>query len=494
MPVTRELTITYAGVTFGGSTARQIDNYTIHEEEFERGYFEFEFVTTATSDAAFATEIIAVRDALRKPRQDLVVTQNGQTLLSRKHSDNTGLDTEPVITKDGDPADTGRSRHFRARISYGLPADNTSTNFRRTATINVEYEPSRRRRVTISGVYTANSSDGTTGSFAQYLAQISTYATSVLTAIDSSATWEKVGEPSVAYSDTDKVTNFTVVYREILHNQALGTVDDQDIIDPVLVISRHRIAPGDSAGSPLGITNTSIGLTSPGAGGNTVAEISQTSGGGDAQVLPLRPTVLTVTYQCAIDKTRTKDLTGKWQNTIRPFLIQEARTVAAIGVVLIDEKPDFDEYENRISATLTFHAYSGTILSQRVTVTDTTSPGRVLRPVWDGDPFSYYEFPGPAVRMKTVEETREEITAETDANAFVEKLVRSGAGVSGIANSANWVVVSRRPMAAILKRGLSGASEVNVAEVKVETVIQFRKAKRASVANAGGIMGAGISG
>lgn len=493
MPVSRELSVVYNSVTFGGSTARQIDGYTIHEEDYERGYFEFEFVTSASSEAAFATELATVRDALRDPRADLVVTQGSATLLSRKHSDNTALNTFPTIIKDGDPADTGRSRHFRARIEYGIPADNVGTNFRRWSTINVEYDPSGRRTVTISGTYTANSSDGTTGSFAQFLAQLATYAATVTSALDATATFEPVGRPSVTRDETDKITDFVAVYKEILANQANGTLNDSAIVDPQLNVTRERTSPGDSAGSQIRFGTTGISLVGGGSG-STVAELPTTPPvngvAGDVQ----RPTVMTLNYSCIIDSTVTKDLLGKWTSTIRPFLIAQAQFHADGGVVLIDEKPNFgDIYMNRFSAVMVFHTYLTTIISQRVEVSDSVHPGKNLRKVWDGDDFSYYEFKKGGVRIKTIVETREEQTTETDANKFVERLVNMAPVPQGTGNDSKWVVMSRTPKAPILKRGLPGAAQVNIAEVTIETVMQYRNKKFPSVANAGGVTGAGLT-
>lgn len=486
----RELSITYNGLTFGGSSARQITEYSIHEEEYTRGHFEFEFVTSAATEAAFATEIIAVRNAFRTPRQDLVVTQGSATLLSRKHSDNTGLNTTPTITKDGDPADTGRSRHFRARVDYELPADNVSTNFRRWSTVNVNYDASRVRIVTIAGTYTANSSDGTTGSYSQYGAQIAAYATTVLSGIDASATWEKIEEPQVTRDETDKITEFSVSYREIIHNQATGVVNDAAIIRPSIVITRERMTPGDSAGISIRFGSSSQGLTAPGVGGDTVAEIGIINPGGGTNVAPQRPTILTVTYTASIDQDQTTNIPAKWTSTIKPFLISEARSVAGTGVILVEERPNFgDLYLNQFSATMVFHSYTSTILSQRIEVSDSTSYGKRLAGVWSGDPFDYYEFPGPAVRLKTIVEKREEVTAETDASKYVNKLIILRPVPMGTGEDSKWVVMSRRPLAAILKKGLVGATTANVADVTIETVMQYRNKKAPSIANAGGVTG-----
>jgi hypothetical protein len=482
--------VTYAGLTFGGSTARQITGYSIHEEEFVGGYFEFAFITTAASDAAFATEIIAVRDAFRTPRGDLVVTQGGSTLLSRKHSDNTGLDTEPVITKDGDPADTGRSRHFRVRVAYGLPADNTSTSFRRHADINVEYTPSNQRIVTISGTYTANSSDGTTTSFAQYRASIATYAATVMSIVDSSATFEIVGQPSVTFTDTNKVCNFAIVYKEILANQANGTLNDTAIVDPEMSIIRNRLAPGDSTAGMTappgraapGPAPGSFAGGFPGGPGSTV--VGTPPGNPGTTTIQERPYIIRVTYSCSIDQAITKDLAGKWTSTIRPFLIQQAQTVAGRGVCLVDEKPDLGQsYPNRIMVTMEFYAYlPGVVTEQRVKVEDTSEYGKKFAGVWAGDPTEFYKWQGFVDRVRKISEFTKKIVNSADPNPIVDSLVYPLSGaVSGME------LIFRTPAAVVLVKGLDGGQIVNEAEVTIESIFKIGKFRGAAVANAGGL-------
>jgi len=495
MPWTDELTVTYGGLTFGGSTARRLQadpKYTVVDKGYEVGVFEFSFITSAATAAAFATEVAAVEGALRTPRGDLVVTLSGSTLLSLKQSDNTGLDANPQIVKTGSRADTGRSRYYDCRIEFQLPADNVSTDFRRYSTVDITYSPSRRRTVSITAVYTANSDDGSTQARAQYEAQITTYAATVTQDIDSNATWEKVEEPSVSRNDTDTLVTATIVYRERLANQTIGSKDDSAIVDPSLTIERHRVAPGDSEGTSLRLLQSSVQLVGGGSG-STVAELPvQTPAPGQTGSVK-RPVILTANYACGIDATVTKNIKAKWLSAIRPFIISEIKKCASTGVVILDERPAFDPEENRFTAVVTAASYSATILSQRVEVQDTNNPGRNLRPVWDGNPYSYYDYPGIALRTRTIREKREEKTDLTDAQTFVRNLVQLGHSVTGIENPADWVVLSRRPLAAILKKGMEGGVTVNIAEVEIETVLQYRKKKNPSIANAGGVTGAGLS-
>ena len=501
---TRELSITYAGLTFGGSSAREITGWTLHEEDYDSGWFEFEIVTTAASEAAFVTEINAIRDAFRKPRQDLVVTLGSTTKLSRKHSDNTALDTMPRVIKDGDPADTARSRHFRLRVDYGLPADNVSTNFRRWSQINVEYTPSRLRVVTITGEYTANSSNGSTGAFAQYRAQVSSYITTVTAAIDSGATWELVSEPQVERNETNKVCRFTVTVKEVVYKQSLSATDDAEIVDPQMIVSRERVSPGDSVaggfsfGGVIISSQFNAGPNGNTSGGGRPTGVMEPAGtvsapGGTAEAVE-RPTRIRITYSCGIDATKSKDLRGIWESKIKPFLVSEAKSLAQTGIVIESEDPGIDKVNNRINATLECISYRSAVIEQRITVRDHTQFGIRLRPVTTPNPYDYYEYPGPAVRQRTVTiELQKIVTSprpETELDALVIELSNQ---VTGLADSQKWAPMTNEPAVAVLRKGLAGGTTVYIADIRIERVAQRRNKKSGSVANAGGVTGSSLA-
>lgn len=501
MPPPRELSLTYAGITVGGSSARQITSHSSpikQGDDFEAGYFEFEFVTTATSEAAFGSELSTLRTAFRTPRQDLVVTQGSTTTLSIKHSNNTGLDTFPEILKDGDPVrDTGRSRTFRVRISYGLPADTTNTNFRRTSAITVNYDASRRRTVTITGTYTANSTDGTTASFAQYSSNIATYAATVLAGtLITGGTFEKIAEPDITRGETDKVMNFTVEYLEILYKQSLAAFDNANIVNPSMVVSREKEAPGDSLAGGLSFSSAGPFVNV----GNTQAGPSGGSGGGVKRV-----TTFNLTYSCSVDSTLTVDLLSLWTGTIRPYLLQTANFVSDAGpVVIISEKFLPDLPGNQVGASMTFLAFpkDGTIIRQSIQAQDDLDTGVVDIGVYSKDPFEYYEFPGSAVRLRTVTEERDVMTTETDPNKIVAGLYAApGSTVTGLEQSDKWVLKKRTPRAVSLRKGMDASgkvlgttsSSVNVATIVVDSVLQYRNKLKPSTANAGGITGKNVT-
>lgn len=495
---TRELSGTYGSISFGGSTARQITGYSIEEASWDVSAFEFEFITTAADDSSFAAELATIRNAFRTPRQDLVVTQNGQNLVSWKQSNNTGFDANPRILKDGDPADTGRSRHFRVRIEFGQPADQISAlNFRRFSNPSISYDPSRRRTVTITGAYTANSTDGTTGAHAQYRAQITAYGASICSFYDSTATWEVVGEPNIERNDTDKVVTFTIIFRESIHNQSAKGLDDPAIVDPEMTIVRERLAPGDSTtgGFTFG-GGGGGGQFSTGSGGVDTGVMVPTSGGTPGQtVTQKRPQRILLTYTCSIDQTKTKDIAGLWTSTLRSFLIKEAATIAEDGVTLIKESPGFIPYGNKFQATMEFISYLGvTKFEQKIVVSDRIAYGRILAPVTSADPYAYYERPGPKLRQRTVNITFKQKVGSADPNAILDGLVEeAGASVSGLSPAEGWMAVSSSPAVGNLVQGLDGGDSSIYAEVTIERVAQRRNKVKASVANAGGVTGAGLT-
>lgn len=484
MPLTRELSVTWGNITLGGGTARQITDYTIHEEDYTTGYFECAFITTAADAAALETEIETLGIAFRTPRLDLTVTLGGQEILHRWQSDNTGLDTDPTIAKNGDPADTSRSRHFRVRVGYGLPADVVETDFRRGSNINVSIGPNGIRTLTVTGSYTANSDNGTTGAYEQYSANITAYALSCIERIDpfrSTTRWELINEPTIERNETDKIMSFSISYREIIHEQAIGVYNFAAIVDPSMIFSVSRMTPGDSDSIFLaGASGIGASVGSGGGVGSTV--VSDSPGSTTTGSRVARPSVLTVQYSCTLDKNVNQDPQQLYLVFVRPLILKEATQYSGGPLILVAEAPDFgDVYSNRLSATITFHTYTSPILSQTVTVQDSTNYGKILRPVWDGDPFSFYEYQGAAIRTKTILEEREEISSNPNVMQVVDRLT----GAVKL-DDANWMLVSRTPKGDVKKRGLPGLLQPYVATLAIETVFQFRKKRRGGTASSGG--------
>lgn len=489
----RDYLATYNSFQVGGSTARQIDGEVRRttDNNFETTVIEFDFITTAATDAAFATECLACENAFRVPRADFTLTQAGQTLESLKQSDNTGLDCNPSITKSGDPADTGRSIKYHVRLEFGRPADNTSTSGRRFNTITVSYSPSRQRTVTIDGMYTALSANG---SYEQYLASITAYASSVTTAIDATASWEKILEPKVDQNISDKFTNFTIVFKEVIYNQGTGTRDVAELIDPTLIIDVERLSWDSSDPSGFSTSGTS-GAQSDGGGplGNTtggtgnVTQVMGTTGPGTTPTSQEKPWLITLSYTVGVDKTLKTDLVAEYNSVIRPLLLQAAKAEASgNAITLISDKPEYDLYYNRISVSMQFIAYINNTIERHVTVSDRTNTGITLTGLWSASQYDYYEYQGPAVRIRTILE--EFVAIDITYNGAIMKMIDGmwDQGATTCSLGDKWRVISREPKGQSINRGIADGGSTNyVASWAIETVCQYGNFRSSNTATAG---------
>ena len=472
---------------------------------YESTALEISFVTANhASEAAFVTECQTLEAAFRTPRGDFVWTLGATVIKSLKQSNNTGFDCRPTITKQGDQGDTGRSRRYTVRFDFGLPADNVGTSFRQDSSITVDYSPSRKRTVTIQGTYTANSTDGTTGAYAQYNAQIAAYATTVLTGVDGAATWELVSEPQTQRNETDKNCTFIVVYREIIFNQSASGLDDTDIIDPTLIISRNRSAPGDSTtgGVQIGAGTGAINYgplgntagTSLGTSGATVTQGNATSPGGQTTTQE-RPTVTMIDFSCNFNKntiTSLASMKSKWENNLRGYLIDLAGQVNTAGVVLIDEKPSWDTHERRMTATMEFHSYPPSPFEATHTITDHMTYSKVMKAVWNGDPYARYVYQGPALKQRIVVSEYKIPVASSDPVKVLADVRDGNVGDKALGlfvSEDQWELISRKPSANVKVQGLVGAKTVFIAEITIETIAERRNKKKASTANVGGVTG-----
>lgn len=449
--ITREIALTYGGYDIGGSTARPIDGYTEIEQSYATSAIEVSFWAFGSSAAAFASECQAIEAAFRKPRQDLTVTYGGSTHISFSHTNNTGFDSAPTITKEGGLGDTARSRRYTVRIEFGMPANNLSLNGRRDTSVHIAYGPQRRRKVTISGVYTAYL-DGATPRSAEYAygtasgTNIATYAASVLSAIDSSATFELVEEPQVQRNETNKALEFQIVYQEIIKGDAGSAIDDSEIVNQTFKLTFERLYPGDSLGG------YSTGL-STGGSGSTVALSNGT---------PFRPVKWTTEYECWITKGGT-DLRTKWNNVIWPWLEEQVQAAGAGPLAMISNNPTFNYSDNHITATMEWYdARGGTLLERTVTTTeDDVSFGWVDVPIWTGNPYDRYVYQGPAIRHREIHEKKR-----------VVGTVSAGSLRQDYGKSASYFPVAQKVSVTPLTIG-DETNRFDVTDIEITVLMQF---------------------
>jgi hypothetical protein len=382
--VTREWKVTYGNRTVGAGTDYPITGFHGVDVEYGLTSVSFEFMVTESSESAFATTCAAMESDFRTPRARLRLFLGSATLLDLNPASgtNTGFNARSKIRKKRGPEDTARSRVYVVTIDVQTPADLTGQSGRLDSRYNVEVEPGGRKTLTITGSYTALTSNAAR---AQFEAAIGTYESTLYTALG--GTWELVRTPQSESDDTDKTLVFTRVHRSIVLDQSGSAVNDADIVDHVITVTRGRSAPGDTQR------------------GAAVARFQE----------------IRVRFSCWVLASG-GDLRTKWEDVIRPWLKSYAFSItgASTGAVVEDE-PEIDGTTRRIEAHLRILALNGSnVIALNVTTQDETDEGLLLVPVWSGDKFAKDLIQGPANRTRTVTTTGRRVLTTT-----------STAGISG---------------------------------------------------------------
>lgn len=385
----RDLEITYGSLTLNVAAVRLIHGDP--KMRLDKGYldvtFQFDFIISQATDALFVAEIAAVEDAFRTPRQRFTVTQGASTMYDLDPATNSGFNAEPRILKNGDPADTGNTRRYSVGITIQLPADLSGQDGRQDALVRYNYSCAKQLTLILEGTYTALASNG---ALAQYNASIDAYAASIIGGLSGTPDMELIKE-DVDQDDTDKIVKFRREYREIIHNQSSGTLDNTSIIEDTLRIRRETIGPGDSQGGEI------IGLGVDFSNGAI-------TGRSDQNFNVQRLIKLVAEYECCVDQTVTKDLKTLWDSTIEPFIISQIKEQFNTGSgALTLTGPEFNYSENLIRARIDFLGIPAG--SKRISYEKKQEVrvvfGTILVPVWDGDPLSKYQYPGPRRVIRT---------------------------------------------------------------------------------------------
>jgi hypothetical protein len=364
-----------------------VSNYHMHDKHkkgnaYKTAVYDFNVrIETADGTAAaemtsFNAKCLSLERAFRVPRQRLrsLFTVNSvvYTFDDRNPANasggNTGFNAESSIEKTGDEYDTGRSRSYSVHIEIQLPADLPGQSGRQDSSVDLSFDASRIRTITISGRYTAL---GANAARAQYNASIATYAAAVQAAIG--GTYEIISEVATA-DDADKNLDFTQVYREIIYSQSAAGLNHAAIVAPRFVYSRQRVAPGDT--------------------------------GSDTRRLE----VITVDFGCSVDKDVTTDLSTLYTGTIRPYLIAQAFSqFGSSSGALVDENYAPGPDGNTISVQMTFNMIpeaASNLVQHRRSVTTFYNTGKIIVPIWDGNAFSKHVYDGPADLVRTIKETK----------------------------------------------------------------------------------------
>jgi len=355
-------------------------NFHMHDRhrkgaDYRTRTYDFDVVISSTGadpENDFNVRTLSIERAFRSIRQRFRYVFDGSVRddlnPAAASGGNTGFNQTSRIEKVGDDFDTGRSRKYHVTIEAQLPADHPGVSGRQDSTVDLRFEASRRRVVTLSGRYTAL---GANNSRAQYNTAIGTYVTAVLNGLG--GTYELVSEMAVA-DDQDKNLDFQRTYEEIIYSQSSSTFDHASIVQGRYTYSRQQLAPGDSDSTAR------------------------------------RLEVLTVDFDASVDKDVTVDLESLWTGTVRPYLISQALSQFRAGAgALVDIQPNLDRSTNRISARLTLHVAAeggGGLVQATQEVRVENNTGKILVPVWDGNVLAKHVYDGPARAIRTKRSTK----------------------------------------------------------------------------------------
>lgn len=411
---TRDLIVTYGGVSAGGTSDNLIWGGWHFEREKDSCLLSFRMLVTAASDSAFVTARNAVEVAFSTPRLALLVSLGGNTELDLDPADNTGFNAVATIRDVLDAEqNTSRSMLYDVRIAVQLPAGYASQNGLRMLRSTRTDTPAGRATITFDGEVTAYSSSGARD-------QVATVYAAVLT--DKVGSGKELGvlvlervALEVSTDDPNKVATFRVVYEEVIYGQSLtGAPDDSEIVRPTLVIERaekSRDNPEDK------------GWTTAETGGSQAK-----APGGSA------PPDVTVSgsFTCWLLKSSSTDLRGKWTSKVKPWLIGQITLFAQGGKIAVEDlSPAFDPFENKISCRFSASVFTGSaLLEYRIDTDDTVDWGRAFQPVWSDKPTDAYLFQGAATITRVETRSKRVLGDAPPTDLEVPKLP-AGAGWVG---------------------------------------------------------------
>lgn len=402
------------GATYGTRNIGSLDNTgktkctgKTREERTENvGRFTFTFIVTDTPGNTFAATCDAIEEDFRTYRQAFVY-QYGSTNNPWVNWDpttavnkNTGFNARPSIRKIGEDADTRGSRKYEVTIEVDLPAKLSATygGRRSDSRIEIDYDESRLRTLTLSGTYTAQ---GNTSAYAQYQNTIAAYAATVYGALG--GTWELQLPTRGSYDETNKLFSFTRIYRELAYNQSTGSLDDPSLIGARMILSRKRTKPFTYPYVKGQIVSALMPMTVVYSARLDLEQVYGTSGNPAHIIAQSSPSIVDDVY------------TSK----IRPWILQNIKALAGNQFAIVDERPDLDPVTGSINVAIDILAVDGSsVFEATMSVTDVDQFGWALPGHWTGRPLAKSAHQGIAHRTRTIAFTARGL-AKTDGTPAV---------------------------------------------------------------------------
>lgn len=279
------MTVTYNGYTIP-------NNY--NKYSFQENYFD---LSMSVEFKVPNSSVSAAEIALRQPNKDLSINIGGGSIVyNYSHGSNTGFLGRPQLRKTSDKSDDLDYVHYVFSISMGLPADETGKGYRQSGNYTVSYEPTRARKISFTGKYTAG---GANGAQENYDAGAKTWALSLLSSLGVT-NYELVSENTTVEQENKELT-FTLIYDE------LTSKDTADLYNDIRIVNAEC---------------------------NYTVDIEEAIGKSiTSEITALPPVRVNYNYKCQVnfeEVTEDLNLGNLYINVIRPWLINQLRNITKL--------------------------------------------------------------------------------------------------------------------------------------------------------------------
>ena len=134
------------------------------------------------------------------------------------------------------------------------------------------------------------------------------------------------------------------------------------------------------------------------------------AGGAEKNSFMRRLEGATISYSASVnrDNVTGRDMKGLWNNTIKPYLLQEAQFFLPAGArAVVQESPTYDLSNNAINGTIEMQGVTptGLPIEGTISVADSYATGVAVVPIWGEHTTSKYTYQGPAQRTRTITKT-----------------------------------------------------------------------------------------
>lgn len=365
----RLIKVSYAGLTvgLGGNSSIVLTDRYRFGTSYTEASVTFECLVWNSNRTSFLSAEAALIAAFRTPDGDLDVDLGGSDRHSYSHSLNTGTNARASCEKLGTEQDTANSARYRCSVTVQLPADLSARAGRQTSSVSVDATPAGKFTVTIEGTYTAlaDSGSGASSAVESYEDAIDGYCTTVLGDF-TGKTFNLLTPTSYVRDDQNKAVRFKRVYEQVFYRESTSLADVASIKGQKLTIERAQRGP---AGDPT------------------------------ANAQPFD--VIRAEFFCWVDSSVTTDLRSLYETTISGHIFDEIGLVGQAGIVILSESPSFNLAEGSISSVVEAAVIRSGLLFATLDVEDQIDHGRVLRQVWDKDPYAVdlYDVPKLWIRV-----------------------------------------------------------------------------------------------